>query len=317
VDLKALQIRDALALSGAAGGEFAVRISSEQLLATGWHYASATRIRERIEGLLDDSPVFGLPRIGQLLKSVRHMHDRAQPNLDCGPIKEDTPLRQWLAEWAVCAAAFDGTKLTEDVSQWAGEQVTRVCAWYREATFSDAGEASAGMLTTLPSEDAIPLDRWRAQFRAVVQRLDRQSDVGGLVTSWRDAVKRKDGSVNSESLALRPGGGHLTQGAEKYLVAMENCTGASKMKALNYAIGSFQRARDPVSCPIVRAVAARLLALACEHSGRAEQITDELRADYQQAGITAENCSPWEGDYGTDLTSTGAVASNSAATEGR
>jgi hypothetical protein len=317
VELRAVQVKDALALSGAAGGEFALRISREQLLATGWHYASGKRLRERIQGLPDVSPIFNLPRFGQVLKSVRDMHDHALANLDCAPIKEDTPIRQWLAEWAVCSAAFDGTQLTEDVSEWVGEQVTRVCDWYREATSIDAGEASAGMLATLPSEDALPLGRWRAQFRAVVQRLDRQSDVGGLVTSWRDAVRRKDGSADGESLALRPGGGHLTLGAHKYLVAMQNCRGSSRMKALNYAIGNLQRAWEPVSCPIVRAVAARLLALAYKHSGRSDQITDEVRGGYQQAGIIAENCSPWEGDYGTDLTSTGAVASNCAATERR
>jgi hypothetical protein len=64
VELPAVQIKDALALSGAAGGEFALRISGNQLIATGWHYASAKRIRERIQGLPDVSPVFSLPRFG-------------------------------------------------------------------------------------------------------------------------------------------------------------------------------------------------------------------------------------------------------------
>jgi hypothetical protein len=70
----ALDIRDALSLSGAAGAEFALRIAGQELLVTGWHFASAARIRERIAMFPDSSPVFDLPGIGPLLKSIRDLH---------------------------------------------------------------------------------------------------------------------------------------------------------------------------------------------------------------------------------------------------
>jgi hypothetical protein len=85
------------------------------------------------------------------------------------------------------------------------------------------------------------------------------------------------------------------------------------MKALNSAIGSFQRVCERTSCPLIRSVGAGLLDLAYGHSGRANRIADDLRAQYQNTGINPDNFSPWEGDYGNFLASTRTMETNSGA----
>src|ERR1039458_3130798 len=106
-----------------------------------------------------------------------------------------------------------------------------------------------------------------------VRRLESQSDVVGLIESWREAVIRMDGSAIETPFAQRSGGDELTEGARKYLVAMHNA-GRTKTQALNSAIGSFQRARESTNCNLVRAVAAGLLELAY----RSEEHTSELQS---------------------------------------
>jgi hypothetical protein len=318
VQMRAIDFRDNLALACSAAGEFAVVISEGEPLRTGWHFASAARIRERIGELPDSSPVFKLPGIGQTLLAASALRAHQVAIFDCGFILEENPIRDWLAGLAVCAEAFDGTRLSADVSAYAEEAIRAICAWYRRAVSCvTPGPPSVETLAVRPADfKIIPFDRWRNSLIQQVRRLESQADVEGLIGGWREAVRRRDGSDIEAPFAQRSGGSELTEGARKYLVAMHNA-GRTKTQALNSAIGSFQRARESTNCNLVRAVAAGLLELAYKQSNRTDQITNDLHRECQEAGINPVEFSPWEGDNGTNFTCTRTMAADSPTTEGR
>jgi hypothetical protein len=318
VQLRAIDFRDDLSLACSAAGEFAVRVSEGEPLRTGWHFASAARIRERIADLPDSSPVFMLPGIGQTLRAARDLQAHQVAAFDCGFVSEQTPVRDWLAGLAVCAETFDGTRLSADVSTFAEEAIRAICAWYRRAVSCvTPGSPSAEILAVRPVDfSIIPFERWRNSLIQQVRRLESQSDVVGLIENWREAVRRRDGSAIETPFAKRSGGDELTEGARKYLVAMHNA-GRMKTQALNSAIGSFQRARESTNCNFVRAAAAALLELAYQQSNRTDQITGDLYREYQETGINPVEFSPWEGDHGTNLTRTRTMAADSPTTEGQ
>lgn len=259
-----------------------------------------------------------LPGIGQTLRAASDLQAHQVATFDCGFVSEETPVRDWLAGLAVCAETFDGTRLSADVSTFAEEAIRAICAWYRRAlSCVTPGSPSVEILAVRPADFAIiPFDRWRNSLIQQVRRLESQSDVVGLIESWREAVIRMDGSAIETPFAQRSGGDELTEGARKYLVAMHNA-GRTKTQALNSAIGSFQRARESTNCNLVRAVAAGLLELAYKQSNRTDQITGDLHREYQEAGINPVEFSPWEGDHGTNFTRTRTMAADSPTTEGR
>ncbi len=314
--LRALEFRDALALSCVTAGEFALRISGAEPLRTGWYFASEQRIRKSIESLPDSALAFKLPGIGQMLRATRDLHARELATFDCDFSKEECSLRDWLSVIALCAQTFDGTRLSTDISEYAGSAIQAVCDWYKRAVFCTSLGAESAKILKLGSGDPaiLPLRRWREKLQQQMRRLESQSNVAGLITSWRDAVRRRDGSAMEMQLAKRSGGEQLTEGARKYLIGMQT-SGRTKNQALNGAIGCFHRSFQTTNCAVIRAVAAGLLELAYNHSDRSEQVADTLQKEYQAAAISPADFSPWEGDYGTSIRRIRTVATNSSTTE--
>jgi hypothetical protein len=314
--LRGIDIRDALALNHITASEFGLAVTAGQPLRAGWHYASATRIRERIQTLSDHSSVFSLPIIGAGLRNIRDLHRGELATLDFTFNDLPTLLRQWFADLAWCAHSIDATTLSVNVIDYTSSAVKSACDWYRLAVAcTTPGPVSAEILKAAPPDLAVvPLDRWKAKFKALIRRLEFQSDVTALIKRWRDAVKCRDNSAVEEAFAKRSEGGELTEGAQRYLTGM-GLHGQSRMRALNSAIGSFQRVSERTNCPLIRAVASGMLTLAYNHSGRSHQITDELRAKYQTSGLQPDSFSPWDGDYGIDFASTRTMEADSGPTE--
>ena len=231
-------------------------MAAGQPLRAGWHYASATRIRERIQTLSDHSSVFSLPIIGAGLRNIRDLHRGELATLDFTFNDLPTLLRHWFADLAWCAHTIDATTLSVNVAEYTSSAVKSACDWYQLAVAcTTPGTVSAEILKTAPPDLAVvPLDRWKTKFKAQIRRLEFQSDVTALIKRWRDAVKCRDNSAVGEEFAKRSEGGQLTEGAQKYVAGM-GLHGQSRMRALNSAIGSFQRVSERTNCALIRAVA--------------------------------------------------------------
>lgn len=313
--------RDALDLACSAAGELALSIADEPPLPAGCHFASGPRIIERVWDAPDSSPLFRLPELGETFRLIRILQSRELANLDCHFAEDESPVRSWLSGMALCARTFDGTRLIADVSEDVDEAVRVLCEWYtRAVSCTSPCEPSAAILKDRPSDlsdlKVVPVTRWKNKIQEQIRRLELQSDLAALIAEWRNAVMQLDGTASSTVFAKRSGGEQLTNGAEWYLKGMRHHD-STRQNALTRAIGDLERCRERTDCSFVRAAAAILLELAYEHSGRSEHISDVLRKDYQNVGITAADISPWNGDNGANFDSIRTMATGSPAASRR
>jgi hypothetical protein len=296
--LRAIEFRDALARACTGAGEFAVSVDQGAPIRSGRFFASADRIRNQFESLPDDSTPFKLPGLDAILRKVREMNTQEIPQLDCSFVHDDSPLREWLATRAYFAESFDGTRLSDNVSTYAGEEVRPICEWYQAAaTCTLPGEPSCQLLAKRPTDlSAIPLERWRNKLHDAARRLDLLCKQSCLVQTWRLAIQQSLAEAPMTDLTRLPGGDELTEGARKYRLAMGMSTMRGKKQTLNNAIGSLERAHES-GCELVGAIAAGLLELAYAHSERTDEITEILINQRVGAGLRLADISPWEGDH--------------------
>jgi hypothetical protein len=316
--LRESDFRDALDLASSAAGELALSVADVPPLPAGCHFASGPRIIERIWDAPDSSPLFKLPKLGEILRGIRNLQSREMRTLDCHFTEDESPVRCWLSAMALCAEIFDGTQLNADVSEFVDDAIRTLCKWYGRAVSCAApGAPSAAILKDRPLDlSIVPLTRWKDKIQEAARRLELQSDLAALVREWRNAVMRLDGTATETVFANRPGGEQLTNGAEWYLKGMRH-PGRTRQNALKRAIGELERCRERTDCSFVRATAAILLELAYEHSGRSEHISDILRKDYQNVGLSAADISPWNGDNGANIDSIGTMATGNPAASTR
>ena len=259
--------KDALAICGVVSGQFVLSVDHEDVL-TDRFFASAVGIETSLPLVALDSPIFGLPSIGEDLRQARLVFDGADP----GPlfhVELDVPdsLRSFLCGLACLAAELDDTQLSSEQNlyrRFAPSYVARVLEWIdlsRDSLRSLGNERQ--VISTFPASDVemIRVSRWRNSINDLLRQVILNLDLEAIVGRWNQAVREPDCERDSE-LVARAQGRQLTEAARKYSSSF-TVQGKSRNDALTFTIIDLQSIVCAVECdPIVKLLASAMLQLA-------------------------------------------------------
>ena len=278
--------RDALETCGLPAAEFAVQLTGHSSFRTGRYFASAKAIETSLVELPLRSVVLQLPGLGETLEETGRLSQARQATLRFTGALDATPLRGLLCALAVGAANLESTSIRGGVERFAAcapQFLKTVIAWVERASASATSlDDRSAVFAAYPAESVamLPLARWKELAEALRSQIAADLDLPRLIGEWRHAVITNCYGRADSDLTRRPGGGELTEAAQRYLIAFSQSENY-RLEILADVCALLRRAAGASDSDlVVRLVAPALLQLAYCHSGREEAAADILPPDF-------------------------------------
>lgn len=260
VSLRTLTFRDFLRGSTFPAAEIGIRLGVNATEKTGIFWiGDLDAVLKATESAEWRDLIGSIPELGSCLCTLSRI--RAERQRSCGLEYglSSTPIQAFIANCSMFAESLDGTEITpEGLSRFATAEVLHLCAWIRSAKQAAAG--SGDPLSIAQAYDAdlkcVPFARWDAAIDDLRHELRALGDIPGLVHEWCTEVRTGDiGSVSSRIARLPDGGSDLTQGAFKYMRAMQNSADQQKwLLPAASLLGLAAKSQSPLVSSLARAL---------------------------------------------------------------
>ena len=267
--VRVMAFRDFLRASSLPAAELGLRLGARPSAPTGVYWLGPIeRVLGAVEAPVWERFIANIPDAGSCLVTLSRMRREQQALCELGFALRTTPVQEFVANCAVLAEAVDQASVSppiEQFSPYASEAIKALAGWVAKARGVEQGQGDLEECArSFPgSLELVPFERWRGAIQSLWNRIQGWTDIPGMIREWIAEVRSGALGTLCSRIAQMPGGWELSQGAVKYMRAVQATDEAQREKRLSAAARALRE--TPGSEPPVVAALRKALWLMTVH----------------------------------------------------